>query len=594
MEPGWGPVAIDLAGLELPSQLPILADHDSSLKGIVGYGTPQAKDGRLLVAGVLAKSEAASAVLALAQTGLKFQASVGVEPIEVRFIEARQAVQVNGRTLQTDKSFRLVSKGRLREVSITAIGADPTTAVTIAAHLQGIAMPQTQQTTTLATPATDTDPIVLERTRVTGIVRAAAKYATGTNAARVRDIEAKALDEGWSIERTENTIFKAALPAPPAPAHGRYTGDGNPAVLTAALMLHAGLSSLAEKTCGAEAAQMAQDLRCHSLLDICAASLRIDGRDAPRERDALIRASFSTMSLPVALGNLAEKSAADAFMETPRVWDRICRRRPVNTFHPHSIVRVLLVGDMEELAPGGEIKHGTMQETVVSAQAKTMALMLSITRTHVVNDDLGVFSDTSNALGKTAARSMNDRFVMCLLDSAAFFTGPLGNLETGVGSALTATTLAAAIANMSSRTDAAGRNLDLRAQTLLTPPELDFAARQILASAEVQRYTSSSKDNLPIANPMFKAVSNFAEPRLSNSRFAGSSATAWYLFSGPQDGAVNLALLGGKDTPTIEQVDLPANVLGIGYRAYIDFGFSLGESLAAYKATGEEDESSSS
>lgn len=37
--PGWGPIVIDLAGLDLSaSQVGILADHDALLKGIVGHG----------------------------------------------------------------------------------------------------------------------------------------------------------------------------------------------------------------------------------------------------------------------------------------------------------------------------------------------------------------------------------------------------------------------------------------------------------------------------------------------------------------------------------------------------------------------------
>lgn len=37
--PGWGPVVIDLAGVDLSNlQDGILSDHDSTLKGILGYG----------------------------------------------------------------------------------------------------------------------------------------------------------------------------------------------------------------------------------------------------------------------------------------------------------------------------------------------------------------------------------------------------------------------------------------------------------------------------------------------------------------------------------------------------------------------------
>ena len=82
--PGWGTVVIDLAGLDLSSpQVSLLADHDASLKGIVGHGQAVVRDGKLLVMGTLADAtDAAKQIIALAKTGFAFQASVGVSPIE--------------------------------------------------------------------------------------------------------------------------------------------------------------------------------------------------------------------------------------------------------------------------------------------------------------------------------------------------------------------------------------------------------------------------------------------------------------------------------------------------------------------------------
>ena len=81
--PGWGALAIDLAGLDLSGQVRILADHDSSIQGIVGHGQAEVKGGRLLVSGALsAATDAAKRVVKLAKSGFEFQASVGVQPLE--------------------------------------------------------------------------------------------------------------------------------------------------------------------------------------------------------------------------------------------------------------------------------------------------------------------------------------------------------------------------------------------------------------------------------------------------------------------------------------------------------------------------------
>lgn len=59
--PGWGPVVIDLAGMELPGeQVGILADHDATLRGIVGQGRATIAAGKLVVEGTLAPATEAA------------------------------------------------------------------------------------------------------------------------------------------------------------------------------------------------------------------------------------------------------------------------------------------------------------------------------------------------------------------------------------------------------------------------------------------------------------------------------------------------------------------------------------------------------
>ena len=52
--PGWGPVAIDLDGIDASAdQVSILADHDSRLSGIIGHGKAIVASGKLLVQGTI-------------------------------------------------------------------------------------------------------------------------------------------------------------------------------------------------------------------------------------------------------------------------------------------------------------------------------------------------------------------------------------------------------------------------------------------------------------------------------------------------------------------------------------------------------------
>lgn len=120
----WGPIAIDLAGLDLPKgQVGILADHDASLRGVVGHGTAEIRDNALVVAGSIPPvTDVARQVIEPAKGGFDLQASVGVEPIEHVRVRAGETVGVNGRILTAPAGgMTLVKRGRLREVSVVAL-----------------------------------------------------------------------------------------------------------------------------------------------------------------------------------------------------------------------------------------------------------------------------------------------------------------------------------------------------------------------------------------------------------------------------------------------------------------------------------------
>ena len=55
--PGSGPLVIDLAGIDVSaSQVSILANHDATLSGVIGFGRAMVSGGKLLVAGTTSLS----------------------------------------------------------------------------------------------------------------------------------------------------------------------------------------------------------------------------------------------------------------------------------------------------------------------------------------------------------------------------------------------------------------------------------------------------------------------------------------------------------------------------------------------------------
>jgi phage head maturation protease len=574
--PGWGPVVIDLAGVDASAeQVGILADHDSTLKGIVGHGKAVVADGRLLVQGTITPStDAARQVVELARAGFRFQASVGVAPSDYERVRPGDQVQVNGRAIKAPASgFTLVKAGVLREVSIVAIGADANTSVAIAAQRKEKSMTNEIDTADAIRAAA-----IAETERVNAI-RAACGGRHG-------DIELQAIREGWDAQRTRLEVMRAERPRV-SPIHAGHAAPSQ-TVLEAAILALMHCEGLAEKHLGATAAQQARDLRATNLVDLCRAALLLDGKEGPHGREAMIRAALSTYSLPVALGNAANKVLMEAYTESPASWRPFAAIKSANDFKAHTGVRPSGASDLVELAPGGEIKHGTINEATYGYRVDTFARMIGIDRRDIINDDLSLFDDTARSMGRAAMRSLSDLVYQVLLANAGgnFFTAGNANYETGAATALSSTSLAKGIAMMLSQRDDEHRDLDIRPRILLVPPELQQTAKELLMSDFMQR----ANNDLPTGNALKNAVSLEVEPRLSNAaRFDGTSAKAWYLFSGPADAALIVAFLQGQQSPTVEffGLDSEPNKLAVSWRVYFDYGAALADHRAAYKAKGE-------
>lgn len=577
--PGWGPLVIDLAGVDVSaSQVSILADHDSTLRGVVGFGRASVANGKLIVAGTIAPTTgAARQIIELARSGFQFQASVGVAPSEWKRVAAGDVVEVNGRAIRaTGHGFTLVRSSALKEVSIVAIGADAGTSVAIAAS-------QEREEAFMTTTETEktVDDLRAEAAAETERINAIRRVCNGQHG----DIEARAIRDGWNEQRTELQVLRDSRPKGPfihstAVAPTRH-------VIEAAILAHMGHETLSEKHLGPQAAQQARDMRVTSLVDLCRAALQLDGRETPSGREALIRAALSTYSLPTALGNAANKVLLDSYTESPATWRAFAAIKSANDFKDHTGVRPSQTGDLEEVAPGGELKHGSVKESLYKYSVDTFGKMLTVDRRDIINDDLGLFEDTAASLGRAAMRSLSDLVYKVLLANAGgFFGAGNGNYDEGAGTALGAASLGTGVARMMAQRDDENRDLDIRARTLLTPPELQQTAKELLQSDFIQR----ANNDLPTGNALKNVVSLEVEPRLSNAdRFTGTSAKAWYLFAGQMDMPIVVAFLQGKQSPTVEffGLDSDPNKLAATWRVYFDYGCALGDFRAAYKAKGE-------
>ena len=572
--PGWGDIVIDLAGLDVAGSVAILSDHDSTRFGIVGHGSAEVRSGQLVVTGsISAAGRAAKEIVDAAKNGFPWAASVGVQVMEKRVVRPGEKVAVNGRNIDAGSSgFTLVTKGKLREVSIVGIGCDAATSVAIAAsRTRGMGMDA----------ATDEKQEKLEAAERTRVANIASICGTTHD-----DIKASAIEQGWDESRVELEVLRADRPKPPAVwERGPVVATGS--VLEAAVLRRMGKASIAEKALGPMALEQAERLGATNMIDLCRAALLADGQSIPSDRMALVKAALSTLSLPTVLGNVANKVLLDAYNETPSVWRLFCSIRPVSDFKPHTGVRPSFTGQLERVAPGGELKHGGITEALVGFQADTFGKMLSVDRKHIIDDDLSIFQDTASAYGRMGMRRVSDLVIEVLLANAdGFFSPGNGNYLDGADSALTPESLAKAITLMRTQRDAEGNDLDILPATLVVGPEQETLARAILQSEFIQVAL-----NMPTGNGLRAVVTPAVESRLSNALKFGNKASTkhWFLFASASAAPMIVCFLDGKQAPTVEffGLDADASRLAVSWRVYFDFGAGFCDPRAAVRSKGE-------
>ena len=415
---GWRhPVVIDLAGLAIPSQVrPIRFGHDAAA-GVGHTNAVTVEDGKLVASGVVSRdTHAAKEVVASARNGFPWQASVGTSVEAFEFLRENQSATVNGREVQGP--LNIVRKSTLGEISFVDLGADGSTTASIAASGDAEAAPLQAAPGTPAKGATDpSNPsnrimdlraqMAAETDRISAIRRLCAGQHP--------QIESQAIRDGWDATRTELEVLRASRPkAPEAPmiqAHGR--GPVTHRVLEAACILSGRMES-PEKHCeerDLEAASRAfgRTLGLQELLLHAAWANGYTGRTF-RDWQGVMDAAFgrgieasvggSTISIAGILSTVANKFLLDGFYSVERTWRNICAVRSVTDFKTVTSYRLVGKDQYEQVAPGGELKQGTLGEETYTNKADTYGLMLSIDRRDIINDDLGAITTVPRKLGR--------------------------------------------------------------------------------------------------------------------------------------------------------------------------------------------------
>jgi hypothetical protein len=553
---------------------------------------------------------AAREVVASSRNGFPWQASVGASVEEFEFVKENQTVLVNGRSFSGP--LNVVRTATLGEISFVDLGADGQTSATVAAGTAAGSQPLADEepAAVSADTHTDTAPAVHrdgDCQRAAGanpvdVIRAQAA-AEVERIAQIRrlcagrhpEIEAAAIREGWDATRCELEVLRISRPRTPA----IYVSDNtiNARVLEAACLLSGRVDNI-EAVFDQQTLEMASKrfrggIGLQELLLEAAWANGYTGRNFRDSRTVLrfafgrgIEASFSTIDIGGILSNVANKFLLEGFFSVERTWRNITAIRSVSDFKTVTSYRLVGKDQYEQVAPGGELKHGTLGEEKYENRADTYGLVLSIDRRDIINDDLGAITTVPRKLGRGSGLKINDVFWSSFLNNATFFAAANKNYISGAGTALSLDGLTEGEVTFLNQVDSDGKPIGVMPAILLVPTALSAIGSQLFKSMELRDTTSNIK--YPVSNPHQGKFRVEVSRYLSNAQYTGNSSKAWYLLAEPTDlPVIEVAFLNGQEAPTIETAEADFHVLGVQMRGFHDFGVSLQDYRGGVKAKGE-------
>lgn len=568
---GWSrePVVIDLAGMTLPSTVPIVLGHDYSLGSILGQGRPSVQGNELIVEGeILADSETARQVLALAAAGYEWQASVGADVGRHLKFGDDQTTTANGQTLVGP--VRIVRASTLRETSFVTLGADRSTAVQIAAEEAAEEQP-------MADTANEKP---VEEVVQAAATEAPASVAVDAPKVEARNYEAEIVSLTERLDRMEKlNATRDERPAAPA-VHVHAPAAVTPEVIEASFAMAGGLPNL-EKTYDHKTLEAASKNRgTLSIGEVMLQAAISNGYDGPRRVTSstlrpIMQAAWATHAIAGILSNTANKFLLAGFNSVESAWRQISAVRSVNDLKTVTSYRLNGSFNFDEVPNGGELHVAAASEESRTIAARTYGIMTNVTRTDLINDDLGALTAVPQRIGRGGAVRLNQVFWAEFVNDASFFTTARGNLSAGA-LALSVANLRALATRYRKLLDPDGNPVAVEPRILLVPPDLEITASEIMGSTLLHSATATASGS-PERNVLAGRYQVVSSVYLTNT-------TDYYLLASPADLPVmEVAFLNGVQSPIVETAEADFHRLGVQMRGYFDFGCAKAEYLAGVK-----------
>lgn len=256
---------------------------------------------------------------------------------------------------------------------------------------------------------------------------------------------------------------------------------------------------------------------------------------------------------------------------------RIARQGTARDFRAKALLRLGEAPELLKVKEGGEIKRGSMAETVDSYSLATYARIFGITRQALVNDDLDAFAQMTERFGVAAAELEANQLIKLLTsnpvmnDGVVLFHANHKNLA-AAGSTIDITSLGAARSAMRLQKGIDKTTpIDATPRYLIVPAALETVAEQYLALTNPQESIE--------VNPFGGKLELVVDPRLD-----AISDKAWYVAS-DSIGHLEYSHLEGEQGPQMI-VREGFDVEGVEFKCRLDFGCGMLDWRGIYKNPG--------
>ncbi|HEX8276037.1 MAG TPA: hypothetical protein VF615_25595 [Longimicrobiaceae bacterium] len=271
----------------------------------------------------------------------------------------------------------------------------------------------------------------------------------------------------------------------------------------------------------------------------------------------MLQEAFTNATLPRVVANTLNRRMARDYREVD-----YGERRLISTigsatdFRTQEAVRVGYFGDLSDVDPesGDYAELAAYGDESATYSVGQKGNIVTVTRRHIINDDIGHVAKVVGRLGRAARRTFA-KFVWSffknnpnIYDATAWFTVAHGNL---LSVALTAGALDAAEAALFNQTElSSGEKLGLTPHILAVPIQLKPTA---LALNNSQLVPGSANND---ANPWYQRFGEKAENIIVNPFL--TDANDWGVFANPSEvDVLEIKFLNGQEEPELFLADNP-------------------------------------